>query len=367
MTKLSAAYLTCTLAFLPTAVAAQGGSPIMDFPLPEFNVLQLNPRPVIVAANFALPDQTNLRPKVYAEYPRLDPQHPQHGNLSDWDVVCMLREFSYRHTSYSNNVNSHAYRAGAATVDELLNNRRTLAATYDFFDNDGGGVLCGHTAHLLQRLYTEFGYQAWYTGHGFSPPTPRGSRFTHAETLVRINLTRTGKPRQILTLHDPSTNLSYVDAHSNKPLDYFDMLNRLVDRRAETIGIRGTIDDGIDRRHPSTIFFSDETNGRRPEFFQASWNVGRDFELIKLGNETWKLVGPRRVEAFERLGDSWWKNELVTEGMPPETIYLHCFPFHVSGSPQAEEILKQAQAIVRLGRPANEKITRHSSPQPTSR
>ena len=176
-----------------------------------------------VGVNVALADQRDMKARVFAEYPRLNPQHPQHGRLSDWDIVCMLREFSYRHTCYSNDVNSRSYRAGAAAVDELLANKSTLGKVYEFFDDDGGGVVCGHAAHLLQRLYTQFGYHAWYAGHGFSPPTPHGSRFTHAETLVRINIGQDGNQRQILTLHDPSTNLRYVDAETRDPLDYFEM------------------------------------------------------------------------------------------------------------------------------------------------
>ena len=300
----------------------------------------------VVTANFVQAAPPDLKARVFAEYPRLDPQHPRRGQLSDWDIVCMLREFSYRHTCYSNDVSSRSYRAGAAVVDELLANQRTLDAAYAFFDNDGGGVICGHTAHLLQRLYTEFGYHAWYAGHGFSPPTPRGSRFTHAETLVRISVGRDGNRRHILTLHDPSTNLSYVDAKTKNPLDYFEMLDRLVRRRAESVAIRGAIQDGTQRKHPVTICYSDETAGRKPEYFKASWNVGRKFELIDLGDRKWKLIAPRRRVAFERLGDSWWKKELVAEGMPPETIYLQCFPFQVSGSPGAAQILKQARDIV---------------------
>ena len=349
MAKLSATFLICTFAFLAIAFAAP---PVRQFDAPgspPFKVLKPGESPPLDAANFALAGQPKLKARVFAEYPRLDPQHPQHGQLSDWDVVCMLREFSYRHTCYSNNVSSRSYRAGAAVVGELLANRRTLGEVYEFFDNDGGGVVCGHTAHLLQRLYTEFGYHAWYAGHGFSPPTPRGSRFTHAETLVRINIARGENRRHILTLHDPSTNLSYVDAETKNPLDYFEMLDRLVRRRAETVAIRGAIEDGTHRKHPVTICFSDETAGRRPGFFKASWNVGLQFKWIDLGDRKWKFIAPRRLESFERLGDSWWKKELVAEGIPPETIYLHCFPFQVSGSPNAAQILKKAQAIVRRG------------------
>lgn len=61
------------------------------------------------------------------------------------------------------------------------------------------------------------------TGRGSSPPTPRGSRFTHSETLVRINIGQNENRRQILTLHDPSTNLSYVDAETkNEANGYVD-------------------------------------------------------------------------------------------------------------------------------------------------
>lgn len=49
-------------------------------------------------------DDDPLRGRVYAEYPLLDPNHPQHEGVSDWDTVRMLREFSYRHTSYTNYV-----------------------------------------------------------------------------------------------------------------------------------------------------------------------------------------------------------------------------------------------------------------------
>jgi len=307
-----------------------------------------------VAANFVLADQPELKARVFAEYPKLDPQHPQHEQLDDWDVVCMLREFSYRHTCYSNSVSSRSYLAGAAVVDELLAGKRTLGNVYEFFDNGGGGVICGHTAHLLQRLYTEFGYRAWYAGHGFSPPTPRGSRFTHAETLVQIEVGDDGNRRHILTLHDPNTNISYVDAETKTPLDYFEMLDRLVRRRAATITTRGAIEDGIHREYPFTICFSDETSGRQPDYFKASWNVGLKSKWIDLGDNTWKFTGPRQVASFERLGDSWWKKELVAEGMPSQTIYLHCFPFQVSGGPNAAEILKKARTIVRQDDRPNE-------------
>ncbi|MDC0935957.1 hypothetical protein OAS39_06700 [Pirellulales bacterium] len=304
---------------------------------------------LILATAAATRGEDNLlRARVYAEYPALDPQHPRHDAVSDWDRVCMLREFSYRHTSYSNNVDSNSYRAGAAVVDQMLEGQKSLAEVYDFFDQDRGGVVCGHTAHLLQRLYTEFGYDAWYVGHGFAPPTARGSRFTHAETLVRITIDdENGSPRQILTLHDPSVNTSYADADGTRPIDYFEMLKRLTDYRADSVAFREAIDGSTTTSHPTTICFADETDGREPSDFEASWNVGDEYRWVDLGAKKWKFIGPRQRESFERLGDSWWKKELLREGMPGETIYLHRFPFEVNGGPEAEQILRQAQEIVR--------------------
>ena len=324
---------------LATRSKKQLNSRVVFFMLAGFATL-LTSR-VIVAEDGA------LRQRVFNEYPQLDPQHPQHGQLDDWDIVCLLRDFSYRHTCYSNKVDSQSYRAGAAIVGKMLVGELPLSAAYEFFDNDGGGVVCGDTAHLLRKLYAEFGYDAWYAGHGFFPPTKRGSHFTHAETLVRITIADDNdRTKQILTLHDPSLNVSYAEEDGERPIDYFDMLKRLAHRQADTIAFRGASDESLAARHPATICFADETAGRAPADFEASWNVGDNYEWVDLGAKKWKFIGPRQRKALERLGDNWWKQELVQEGMPGETIYLHCFPFEVRDGPDAEQILRQAQSLV---------------------
>ena len=270
-------------------------------------------------------DSATLRDHVFAEYPRLDPQHSQHEELSEWDQVCMLREFSYRHTNYANDVEGESYLRGAAAVDRLRNGESSLAEVYAFFDRDGGGVVCGHAALLLERLYRAFGYEAWSVGVGFGPPTERGSRFTHVQVLVRIRDGDGAAEREILTLHDPSTNAAYVDARSRRPLDYLEVLHRLVGREADSVATGGAVADGKTRRDPVTIAYADETAGRAPGDFDVCWNVGSDYVWEDLGAGKWKFSAARTPDMFGRLGDLWWKSELVAEGLPPNPLYLHLF------------------------------------------
>ena len=315
------------------------------------------------AARTTCGEDAVLRARVYSEYPLLDPNHPLHDGVSDWDEVCMLREFSYRHTAYSNRADSESCRAGVAEVELMLAGRKSLADVYEFFDQSKGGVLCGHAAHLLQRLYTEFGHQAWYLGCGFSPPTPKGSKFTHAQTLVQISVqSPEGESRPVLTLHDPSVNLSYIDAKDQSPLDYYELLRRLTMRRAETIAHREAIQETSANWHPATVCLEDETAGTQPEDFVASWNVDEDHQWTDLGQGRWRFESPRSRANFERLGDHWWKKELAEEGVPGETVYLHAFPFRVAGAPAAASILDRALAIV--GRRETNEAAQPSSDRP---
>ena len=292
-------------------------------------------------------DSAALREQVFAEFPRLNPQHPGHAQLSDWDVVCMLRDFSYRRTNWASIKDCDSYRQGAAAVERLRADENSLAETYAFFASDGGGVLCGHTAMMLERLYREFGYEAWCVGTGFSPPTEHGSHFTHVQTLVQIADGDGVASRIILTLHDPSTNVSYVDAGSQRPLDYLELLRRLVRREADTVGLGGEVADAATRRDPVTIAFADETTGKTPGDFTDYWPVGGEFAFEDLGDGTWKFTAPRTPEMLGRLGDQWWKGELVAEGLPPDPLYLHLFIRSVTYKSEARVTAAAARAIVR--------------------
>ena len=183
-----------------------------------------------------------LKAKIYAEYPQLAPASKGHAALSDWDKVRMLLDYSYRHTRYACGVSSNAYKLGAAKVSDMRRGKLTLGDVYDFFDQDGGGVVCGGTAQMCRHLFELFGYDSWYMGHGFHPPTEKGSRFTHAEVMVRIR----HKGRWLHTFHDPSTNTSYTHVDKRTPIDYFVMLKLLARREADRVAATTGWSDGID-------------------------------------------------------------------------------------------------------------------------
>ena len=264
-----------------------------------------------------------LAAQLYAEYPELDPSNRQSQTVDDWQRVIRLRDFSYRHTAYANAVNSDAYRAGSQMVERVRDRTASLADAYAFFDAGQGGVVCGDSAEMLRQLYTWAGFDSWYLSIGFNPPTPLGSRFTHALTMVRIEVAEPQGSRSILTVHDPSINSSYVDS-DGRPIDYFDMLALLKQRKAAQIHHGGAVAGAIRRSDPITVAFGSEIEQRRPEDFVASWNVGSNPTWMATTEGGWKFIGPRTNTAFERLGEEWWKQELSREGYPSETIYLHC-------------------------------------------
>ena len=302
----------------------------------------------VVAGGHA--DEPELRAWVYAEYPQLDPASEVYDAPDAWEVVCALRDFSYRHTNYTNAADTDSYRDGAAAYEAFRRGETTLHAVYRHFGDDGGGVLCGYAGALLRDLYAEFGFDAWTVSSGFWPPTPRGSRFTHTQTLVAIDAvpTQAGAAERLVTLHDPSTNVSYVDRTTGRPLDYRAIVRRVVGGRAADVGRRGAWDDGRARRTPVTPAFADETAGRTPAWFAASWNVGPDAGFADLGAGRWKFTAERPQDRFEKVGGGWITDELAAEGLPGDVLNLHAFVFRMSaaaGGPDAAPLLAEARAI----------------------
>jgi len=304
----------------------------------------------MLAAPAAWADEAvdRLKARVHAEYPRLDPQHGDYARLSEWDKVRMLREFSYRHTAYSNHVDSQSYKAGAAMADRVLRDKVSLTEAYEFFDQSHGGVVCGHAAALLQRLFTAFGFDAWTVGHGFYPRTAKGSSFTHTETLVRIADGEGSSTRTLITLHDPSTNLSYTRADGKSPLDYFELLKHVAREEVSEVGTSGAIDDGVVRSDPATVCLADETDGRQLNDYLGSWNIhDQVHRLLELDQKRWRVESAREFAEFDRLGNVMWKPELINEGRPGKTIYIHCFPFDIGGGrSDCKDLLARAKETV---------------------
>lgn len=287
-----------------------------------------------------------LKQKIEAEYPAIN-------SADDWEKIQILREYSYKHTNYANNVSASSYYAGAANVD-AVGSTKTLGDAYEWFDNDNGGVVCGGTANMCRYLFALYGYNTWYLGIGFYPQTPSGSNFTHAQTMVEIDF----NGNSIRVVCDPSTNNSYTYPDGQTPIDYYEMLKLLAANNAAAVSYKGAVDGSGKNPRARTICLSDETNGRNPTDYLGSWVIdAADYDWVDLGGGIWRYESPRTVAGFENLGDYWWKQELPREGRPGETIYLHCFPFGVSGGPNSANILAMAKQIVADYTPVEDEYT----------
>jgi hypothetical protein len=282
---------------------------------------------------------------LYTEYPELNSNNPTY-RLSDWEKVNRLREFSYRCTAFANSLETAAYRAGAAMVDKVIDGDADLVEAYQFFDEKKGGVLCGHAAEMLHLLYEWAGFDSLYLNIGFEASAGRTSRFTHALNLVRIQTQDSnGRIHTILSVQDPTLNVAYGNEQGG-PIDYFEMLDKLIHNRADQVHFVVQATRGQPRSDPNTVAFGNEIESSIPKDFARSWNVGLTSHWSATTDGRWVFTGPRTIWAFERLGDEDWKPALFEAGLPPQTIYLHCFPLDLRGTPDAPLLLKRAQEVL---------------------
>lgn len=286
--------------------------------------------------------------RVYGEYPELDPSSPAFRELKDWDKVTRLRDYSYRHTAFAATTNQAAFRAGSEMVRQMTDGKSTLADAYKFFDEARGGVGSREAAELLQRLCAWAGYQAECLEIG-APPIPGESDFrTYAVTLVHLKAPGpTGQMRPLLSVHDPSLNFSYGDSQG-KPIDYFDILEVLRRRQADQVRFIGEVSTTPRRSDPITVAYGADLQSTRPCDFAQSWSLSAFpvWSATPVGN--WFVRGPRTIWSFEQIGEATWKSALYGAGLPPESIYLHCFPRDVRGSAESAAILRRAQQALSI-------------------
>ncbi|MGD9635452.1 MAG: hypothetical protein AB7G28_06580 [Pirellulales bacterium] len=289
------------------------------------------------------PAADRLATRIYAEYPELNPASGAFAKLSDWDKVIRLREFSHRHTAFADGPAFAAHRAGANMVQKVVDGEASLADAYDFFDRARGGVVSGEAAELFQRLCAWAGFEAHCLEVGISSTSGPSEAFTYAVNLVRIQAADpTGPPQSILSVHDPSLNLSYGNSQG-QPLDYFKLLEELAHRQSGEIQFIGAVPAPTRRSDPLTVAFAADLEQTRPADFARSWNLSVSPVWSATPDGNWSVRGPRTIWAFEELGDLTWKPELFSAGLPPETIYLHCFPKLIRGTAESAALLQRAR------------------------
>lgn len=260
-------------------------------------------------------------------------EHPEAGEgADDWTIVTALRAYATEHVDYVINIDSPRYidQGGQAVEDRFTT-----------FEADAGGVVCGGTADAFTLLAQAWGYSAWNLAIGdFSE-----GGFHHMQTLVQIEVD--GVP--IVTLHDPSTNLSYTDS-GGEPLDYFDLLARLAGRDASTIGV---LEDRVD----SDNLVADTETTDIAAFAEASWTVVPGATTVLEVADGWVVRSPRTAARFEQVIGPWYGPFLAEHGLPETAIWLELFPHDIYGEGGAELLAQAAQVIAgsaRIGFEASE-------------
>jgi hypothetical protein len=332
----------------PVADVASSAQPKPDKAVEKSTVAKpvaiLPPVSAAAPAPIAQPaPDAKLFKRLYAEYPELDPGTSAYQALDDWSKVSRLREFSYRHTAFAAGPDQLAYRAGAEMIAKVVDGKATLADAYGFFDRAQGGVQDSEAAELLRRLYAAAGFEAFELECGFRSTQRPGIKATHALSLVRITTKGPdGKSRSILSVQDPSLNVGNVDSQG-RPIDYFEMLKLLGQRQADQIHFAETSPNQTSKIVPITVAFNADLESTLPTDFAAAWNLSGSPVWSAGANGNWIAKGPRTIWSFERVGDVAWKPELFQAGLPPESIYLHCFPLQIRGGVEGPALLKTAR------------------------
>ncbi len=265
--------------------------------------------------------QAQLEQQIYNEYPEYLTA------TTDWEKVQILREFSYKHTDWVGISSSPLYHTfpWSASAPERI----------EFHDNDLGGVFCGDTANNLVKIYEMFGFNAYYVG------VRPGPSWSHAETLVRIN----DGGQDILTLHDPSLNMSYGSTNGS-PMDYYDFLYELTQHQDENISFLGA--SGV---YADYLVSPGEYAGKTPGQIAAStWPIDHtDFTNEYLPNGTLKIRSARTLWKLEQVCGPSYLPYLQSQGHPRETVYQNLYVDYIGGNSFGQsgtEIYNTARSVI---------------------
>lgn len=285
---------------------------------------------VATVGQFSIPDSDFAR-NVVASYPRIAA-----ADVTDHERVVMLRHWAWSHTNAStlqwNSTTDQEWRLSAAPE------------WFDRYAQGEGGSICGDTALGLQKLYTYFGYRAWYLGSAGGP------NVGHATTLVEIEY----KGEARLVQQDALYNEEFRDARTDEPLDYFDMLQRLVDHRHATIRVCQSDYHQI-RPWPKMFVQPEFRVGYTNE--QCAANAGLVIDAAatfrELETGTLEITSPRGwQEQIEKKSinpvsgsPEWHLKRIVDAGNPPSMLYYFRWCHRISVGPDAAVLQDHAVAI----------------------
>jgi len=169
------------------------------------------------------------------EYPELNLRVPNDPQFDDWERVVRLREFSYRHTAYSNSVKSDSYRAGTAVVDQVLAGNQKLGRGICVSRAAMGVWFAGELRPYCANSFRWAGYDAWTLNSGFQHARRMAVRLHTSSCWFESDKTRGGAREPNSLLSRPKRNVSYTHADGSTPLDYYEFLRMLSRNRRSSV------------------------------------------------------------------------------------------------------------------------------------
>jgi hypothetical protein len=237
-----------------------------------------------------------LKAIILQEYPELG--MPE---TSDYEKVKLLRHWTASIIDFSTSV---------LLINKRVNDFYNLSAydLYLLFINNKGGTLCGGSAVFLQKVYRLFGFEAYILNYGTEDAV------THMIDLVKIDY----NGREILTVQGAYFDVGYENKNG-EPIDYFDMLQLLVERRGDEI-YAVEFDPPLMRDYLQENL---EDTGLIKSIVTTRVVFTTEFALFR--------VRPY-IDKF-----------LTDRGLPLDDIYLYLFPFSISGDAQGKLMAKATQ------------------------
>lgn len=236
------------------------------------------------------------------------------GQLSEFEIVNVLREWVFRNVPvvfYYSELRIENYKNVNSAINIPFEER------FSIFRNGEAAAWCSATARTLSDVYNLFGFESYVIDSGdIMESDPQA---THVITLVKINYSG----RKILSVQDSYFNYSLVDIN-DRPMDYFEFIEYLKDRRVDLVYKK----EGQDKLKPRLIALGEEEK-LIPE------------KVFKNGN---KLV----LETFELPDfEISAKDFLLKNNFPDNLFYLHLFPFGAWGTnyEESQNILKKARVL----------------------
>lgn len=250
-----------------------------------------------------------LKELLARDYPEIENEY-----IEDWGKVKLLRQWTHEHVDFGTSAaefSKEEYRKF------FTKDAPGLFAT---FFQDLGAVMCKGASYTLMKLYQAYEFQSYVLGVGID------GVMTHSVTLVRIK----HSGRSILTIQDPTFNVTYVDGNG-LPYDYFDFLRTLKNHNLVVVekghgAARGFIvcpEDNI------KLLYGEEPIAQLPD--------GRLRFPWKNPLPQWTaFFGPRIAEAVAK------------DGHPPDVIYLFLYFIYLQDAQlnPVGHLMRQTEALL---------------------